>query len=132
MSEPLLTGRFGHPYVYEASCESTQELLGADLPEGALALCDEQTRGRGRLPGAAGPRRRAPQSSARSRCARPSDRIVSELSLVAGTAVAEAIEEAVGPRRPGQVAERRHAEPAQGRRHPGRGRRRPRRRGHGR
>jgi BirA family biotin operon repressor/biotin-[acetyl-CoA-carboxylase] ligase len=93
--EPLLTGRFGHPYVYEASCESTQELLGADLPEGALALCDEQTRGRGRL----GRSWTAPPGTA-ILCSLllrpPEDRIVSELSLVAGTAVAEAIEEAVG------------------------------------
>ena len=93
--EPLLTGRFGHPYVYEASCESTQELLGADLPEGALALCDEQTHGRGRL----GRSWTAPPGTA-ILCSLllrpPEDRIVSELSLVAGTAVAEAIEEAVG------------------------------------
>jgi BirA family biotin operon repressor/biotin-[acetyl-CoA-carboxylase] ligase len=92
--EPLLGGRFGHPYVYEASCESTQELLGADLPEGALALCDEQTQGRGRL----GRSWTAPPGTA-ILCSLllrpPADRIVSELSLVAGTAVAEAIEEAV-------------------------------------
>ena len=36
--EPFLTGRLGKPYVYEASCESTQELLGADMSHGALAL----------------------------------------------------------------------------------------------
>ena len=93
--EPLLTGRLGKPYVYEASCESTQELLGADLPEGALALCDEQTHGRGRL----GRSWTAPPGTA-ILCSLllrpPEDRIVSELSLVGGTAVAEAIEEAVG------------------------------------
>ena len=93
--EPLLTGRFGRPYVYEASCESTQELLGADLPEGALAVCDEQTHGRGRL----GRSWTAPPGTA-ILCSLllrpPENRIVSELSLVAGTAVAEAIEEAVG------------------------------------
>ncbi len=93
--EPFLTGRLGKPYVYEASCESTQELLGADLPEGALALCDEQTHGRGRL----GHSWTAPPGTA-ILCSLllrpPEDRIVSELSLVAGTAVAEAIEEAVG------------------------------------
>ena len=93
--EPSLTGRLGKPYVYEASCESTQELLGADLPEGALALCDEQTHGRGRL----GRSWTAPPGTA-ILCSLllrpPEDRIVSELSLVGGTAVAEAIEEAVG------------------------------------
>lgn len=91
----LLTGRFGHPYVYEASCESTQELLGEDSPEGALALCDEQTAGRGRL----GRHWSAPLGTALlfSLLLRPSaDRVVSELSLVAGTAVAEAIEDEVG------------------------------------
>jgi BirA family transcriptional regulator, biotin operon repressor / biotin---[acetyl-CoA-carboxylase] ligase len=93
--EPLLTGRFGHPYVYEESCESTQDLLGADMPEGALALCDEQTQGRGRQ----GRNWTAPPGSAilLSLLLRPpSDRVVSELSLVAGTAVAEAIEGQVG------------------------------------
>ena len=91
----LLTGRFGHPYVYEASCESTQELLGEDSLEGALALCDEQTAGRGRL----GRNWSAPPGTAIlfSLLLRPpADRVVSELSLVAGTAVAEAIEGEVG------------------------------------
>lgn len=93
--EPLLTGRFGRPYVYEQSCGSTQELLDAGMPEGALALCDEQTQGRGRL----GRNWTAPPGTAilASLLLRPpSDRVVSELSLVAGTAVAEAIEGAVG------------------------------------
>ena len=93
--EPLLTGRFGQPYVYEQSCGSTQELLDAGMPEGALALCDEQTQGRGRL----GRSWTAPPGTAilASLLLRPpSDRVVSELSLVAGTAVAEAIEGGVG------------------------------------
>ena len=34
--EPLLTGRFGRPYVYEESCGSTQERVGQDLRVGAL------------------------------------------------------------------------------------------------
>lgn len=91
----LLTGRFGRPYAYEASCESSQELLDDDSPEGALALCDEQTAGRGRL----GRSWSAPPGTAIlfSLLLRPpADRVVSELSLVAGTAVAEAIEGAVG------------------------------------
>jgi BirA family transcriptional regulator, biotin operon repressor / biotin---[acetyl-CoA-carboxylase] ligase len=93
--EPLLTGRFGRPYVYEQSCGSTQELLDAGMPEGALALCDEQTQGRGRL----GRSWTAPPGTAIlfSLLLRPpSERVVSELSLAAGTAVAEAIEGAVG------------------------------------
>jgi len=92
--ERLLTGRFGHPYLYEAHCDSTQELLGSDAPEGALALCDEQTHGRGRL----GRSWTAPPGTA-ILCSLllrpPEERVVSELSLVAGTAVAEAIEGAV-------------------------------------
>jgi BirA family transcriptional regulator, biotin operon repressor / biotin---[acetyl-CoA-carboxylase] ligase len=93
--EPLLTGRFGRPYLYERSCGSTQELLGDDMPEGALAVCDEQTAGRGRQgrvwtspPGTA--------ILASILLRPPPDRVVSELSLVAGTAVAEAIEVVVG------------------------------------
>jgi len=93
--EPLLTGRLGRPYAYRESCESTQDLLDAQMPEGALALCDEQTRGRGRL----GRTWIAPPGTAIlfSLLLRPPPgRFVSELSLVAGTAVAEAIEGAVG------------------------------------
>jgi len=45
---PRLRGRFGRPYVYRVRCESTQRLLG-DAPEGAVAVAEEQTEGRGRL-----------------------------------------------------------------------------------
>ena len=47
--EPLLHGRFGRPYLYVPTCPSTQRLPPADAPEGALAVTDEQTEGRGRL-----------------------------------------------------------------------------------
>src|SRR5689334_7487911 len=46
---PRLRGRFGREYVYVASTASTQRLLAADAPEGAVAVADEQTEGRGRL-----------------------------------------------------------------------------------
>ena len=46
--EPLLTGRFGRPYTYVDTCESTQLLLGPEAPEGAVAVADEQVAGRGR------------------------------------------------------------------------------------
>src|SRR5881392_3726188 len=46
---PLLRGRFGDPYEFVESCRSTQRLLGPDAPEGAVAVADEQTEGRGRL-----------------------------------------------------------------------------------
>ena len=46
---PRLQGRFGAPlYLYAERCSSTQDLLPLDAPEGALALAEEQTRGRGR------------------------------------------------------------------------------------
>ena len=46
--EPLLTGRFGRPYLYKDTVETTQSLLAPDMPEGAVAVADEQTGGRGR------------------------------------------------------------------------------------
>jgi BirA family transcriptional regulator, biotin operon repressor / biotin---[acetyl-CoA-carboxylase] ligase len=46
---PRLRGRFGHPYVYVEVCPSTQRLLGDEHSEGAVALTEEQTEGRGRL-----------------------------------------------------------------------------------
>jgi BirA family transcriptional regulator, biotin operon repressor / biotin---[acetyl-CoA-carboxylase] ligase len=47
--EPLLRGRFGRPYLWQEACESTQELLrGAGLHEGAVAVTEHQTAGRGR------------------------------------------------------------------------------------
>jgi BirA family biotin operon repressor/biotin-[acetyl-CoA-carboxylase] ligase len=46
---PRLQGRFGQPlYLYAERCSSTQDLLPSDAPEGALALSEAQTRGRGR------------------------------------------------------------------------------------
>jgi BirA family transcriptional regulator, biotin operon repressor / biotin---[acetyl-CoA-carboxylase] ligase len=47
---PRLRGRFGrNAYVYAERCASTQRLLDVDAPEGAVAVADEQTQGRGRL-----------------------------------------------------------------------------------
>ena len=46
---PRLRGRFGRPYRFIPSCPSTQRLLGASAPEGAVVVADEQTEGRGRL-----------------------------------------------------------------------------------
>jgi len=46
---PRFRGRFGHPYVYVHVCPSTQRLLGDEHSEGAVALTEEQTEGRGRL-----------------------------------------------------------------------------------
>jgi BirA family transcriptional regulator, biotin operon repressor / biotin---[acetyl-CoA-carboxylase] ligase len=46
---PRLRGRFGREYTYVESTPSTQLLLEPEAPEGALAVADEQTAGRGRL-----------------------------------------------------------------------------------
>jgi BirA family transcriptional regulator, biotin operon repressor / biotin---[acetyl-CoA-carboxylase] ligase len=92
---PLLAGRFGRPYRYEPSCESTQSLLDQTAAEGALALCDEQTSGRGRL----GRAWQAPAGTS-ILCSivlrPPPERRLPELSLVAGMAVADAVEQVLG------------------------------------
>lgn len=46
---PALRGRFGREYAYVESAPSTQLLLEPDAQEGAVAVADEQTAGRGRL-----------------------------------------------------------------------------------
>lgn len=48
VAEPLLKGRFGHPYVFHDTVESTQE-HARDLPHGGVVVCELQTAGRGRL-----------------------------------------------------------------------------------
>jgi BirA family transcriptional regulator, biotin operon repressor / biotin---[acetyl-CoA-carboxylase] ligase len=93
--EPLLHGRFGRPYVYRETCDSTQGLLEPDAPEGALAAANEQVAGRGRL----GRTWQAPAGTALL-CSivlrPPEDRRAAELSLVGGLAAAEMIEAATG------------------------------------
>ena len=93
--EPLLTGRFGRPYLYEESVDSTQRLLAADMPEGAVAVADEQTGGRGRQ----GRSWEAPPGSSillSVLLKPPGDRNTPELSLVGGLATAETVERATG------------------------------------
>jgi BirA family biotin operon repressor/biotin-[acetyl-CoA-carboxylase] ligase len=93
---PLLRGRFGRPYRYLGRCESTQRELPPDAPEGAVVVADEQTGGRGRLG------RRwlaAPGTSLLfSVNLRPAveTRRLPELSVVAGTACADAIRRLTG------------------------------------
>ena len=94
--KPLLRGRFGQVYRYAEITPSTQRMLAEDEAEGAVAVAEEQTEGRGRL----GRTWEAPAgtsvlvsvlllpSVAASR--------LPELSLVAGNAVAEAILEVTG------------------------------------
>src|ERR687895_1741809 len=88
---PRLRGRFGQPYVYAEVCSSTQRLLGPEHAEGAVAVADEQTEGRGRL----GRRWYAPAGtsilcSVLLRPAVPQDRLP-ELSPLAARACADAI-----------------------------------------
>jgi BirA family transcriptional regulator, biotin operon repressor / biotin---[acetyl-CoA-carboxylase] ligase len=95
---PRLRGRFGRPYVYVVECASTQRLLEADAPEGAAAVAEHQTEGRGRLgrtwldePGA---------SLLFSLCLRPAvpSALWPELTPVAGRAAADAVEAVTGRR----------------------------------
>jgi BirA family biotin operon repressor/biotin-[acetyl-CoA-carboxylase] ligase len=94
--EPQLRGRFGHVYLYEESCPSTQRLLPEDAPEGAVAVAEEQTEGRGRL----GRRWEAPPRSSVlcSVCLRPAAPAARypELTLVGAKACTGAIEALTG------------------------------------
>ena len=93
---PRLRGRLGQPYRFVERAASTQRLLGPDDPEGAVAVADEQTEGRGRL----GRQWLAPTGTSLlvSVLLRPDvePARLPELSLVAGDAVAEAIAELTG------------------------------------
>lgn len=85
----------GEPRLDVESCESTQLLVDTSLPEGALVVADQQTAGRGRL----GRSWEAPPGTALL-CSLllkpPPERHPPELSLVAGVAVADALELTVG------------------------------------
>lgn len=100
---PLLRGRYGRPYTWRESCSSTQLLLAAGDPDGAVAVAEEQTAGRGRLgrvwetpPG------RAILVSVLLRP--PAGRPAPQLSIVAGIAVARTVEAAAPARAPGAGA----------------------------
>jgi BirA family biotin operon repressor/biotin-[acetyl-CoA-carboxylase] ligase len=88
---PRLRGRFGRPYIHVEVCPSTQRLLGPEHSEGAVAVAEEQTEGRGRL----GRRWISPRgvSVLCSVLLEPhvETHRLPELSLVAGEACAEAI-----------------------------------------
>jgi BirA family transcriptional regulator, biotin operon repressor / biotin---[acetyl-CoA-carboxylase] ligase len=89
--EPLLRGRFGRPYRYAEVTPSTQRMLRPDDPEGAVAVAEEQTEGRGRLGRSwHAPARTSILASLLLEPAVPGARLP-ELSLVAGEAVAAAI-----------------------------------------
>ena len=83
------------PRLDVESCESTQLLVDTSLAEGALVVADHQTAGRGRL----GRSWEAPAGTALL-CSLllkpPPERPMPELSLVAGIAVADALERMLG------------------------------------
>ncbi len=92
---PLLRGRFGIPYLYARSCDSTQSLLSGDMAEGTVAVAEYQAAGRGRR----GRRWEAPAGVAilcsvlvRPPVARP----LPQLALVAGLALALGLERSTG------------------------------------
>jgi BirA family biotin operon repressor/biotin-[acetyl-CoA-carboxylase] ligase len=94
--EPLLRGRFGRPYRYAEVTPSTQRLLLPDDREGAVAVAEEQTEGRGRLGRTwHAPPRSSVLLSVVLEPPVPSPRLP-ELSLVAGDAVAAAIASETG------------------------------------
>jgi BirA family biotin operon repressor/biotin-[acetyl-CoA-carboxylase] ligase len=88
----LVQGRFGMPWLWRPSCASTQDLLrGTGLPEGAVAAAEHQTAGRGRS--GRGWEDHAGLSVLVSILLRPPyGSGLPQLSLVAGLAVATAIE----------------------------------------
>ena len=87
--------KLGEPRIDVDSTESTQTLLDASMPEGAIAIADHQSAGRGRL----GRSWEAPPGTALL-CSillkPPPERDPRELSLVAGVAVADALELMIG------------------------------------
>ena len=94
--KPLLRGRFGHVYRYAGITESTQRMLAEDEQEGAIAVAEEQTEGRGRLGRAwEAPAGTSVLVSVLLLPAVEAPRLP-ELSLIAGGAVAQAIVDVTG------------------------------------
>jgi BirA family biotin operon repressor/biotin-[acetyl-CoA-carboxylase] ligase len=90
-----VTEKLGEPRLDVESCESTQLLVDTSLPEGALVVADHQSAGRGRL----GRSWDAPAGTAllfSVLLKPPAERRTPELSLVAGIAVADALERMLG------------------------------------
>ncbi|HEY5871884.1 MAG TPA: biotin--[acetyl-CoA-carboxylase] ligase, partial [Gaiellaceae bacterium] len=85
----------GEPRLDVDTCESTQLLVDTSLPEGALVVADHQSAGRGRLSRSW----EAPAGAALLYSVLlkpPPERPAPELALVAGIAVADALERTLG------------------------------------
>jgi BirA family biotin operon repressor/biotin-[acetyl-CoA-carboxylase] ligase len=92
----------GEPLIEVDECESTQLLLGRDDPEGAVAVADYQSGGRGRLGRTwIAPPGMALQVSILLRP--PLGRNIAQLSLLGGLATAEVVEEELGLWRSAQI-----------------------------
>jgi BirA family transcriptional regulator, biotin operon repressor / biotin---[acetyl-CoA-carboxylase] ligase len=94
--EPLLQGRLGRAYRFVPECPSTQREIAGDEAEGTTVATDHQTHGRGRL----GRTWEAPPGTALLFSVllhpRAPMAIWPELSLVAGDAVAAALQRETG------------------------------------
>ena len=97
---PALRGGFGRPYRYAEETATTQRMLAADDPHGAVAVAERQTEGRGRLG-----RTWTDSGLMLSICLRPSLPVADwpELTLVAARAVADAIGPAATIKHPNDV-----------------------------
>jgi BirA family biotin operon repressor/biotin-[acetyl-CoA-carboxylase] ligase len=87
--------KLGEERIHVGSCGSTQELVGPSMVEGTVAVADVQTAGRGRL----GRTWDAPPGSAVLASVLlkpPPGRPLPQLALVAGVAVADALEQLTG------------------------------------
>jgi BirA family transcriptional regulator, biotin operon repressor / biotin---[acetyl-CoA-carboxylase] ligase len=93
---PRLRGRFGRPYLYVEVCPSTQRLFGPEHADGAVAVAEQQTEGRGRLGRRwFSPPRKSVLCSILLEPAVATPQLP-ELSIVAGEACAEAISTVTG------------------------------------
>jgi len=93
---PLLRGTLGEPYLYLAETASTQDVLReGDFPHGAVCAAEHQTAGRGRSG-----RSWDDAPSTALLCSvllrPPPGALLPQLSLVAGLAVAAAVEAEIG------------------------------------
>ena len=104
---PLLRGALGEPYLYFAETGSTQDVLrDGDHPHGAVAVAEHQTAAAAARAGAGTTHRRR-RSSSPCCCGRRPTRRLPQLSLVAGLAVAAALERGGRGADAREVAERR-------------------------